>query len=72
MLAEIGIHSVEDLRAMGAEAAFHRLRFVFGKRAVSLNFLYALDGALKGCDWRHLPEGRKAELRRMAARAPVT
>lgn len=68
-LAEIGIHTAADLKSMGAEAAFHRLRFVFGQR-ITLNALYSLEGAVIGCDWRSIPENRKQELRWIAGRKP--
>lgn len=62
MLAEAGIESVEDLRALGAVEAYARLRFAFGRR-ISLNALWALDAGLADIDWRTLPEHRKAELK---------
>lgn len=66
MLREVGIETVDDLRALGAEEAWHRLRFRFG-RHVTMIALYALEGALTGQDWRHLPDARRAELKALAA-----
>lgn len=66
MLREVGIETVADLRALGAEDAWHRLRFRFGKR-VTVIALYALEGALTNRDWRHLPDNRRAELKALAA-----
>ena len=63
-LAEIGVTTEGELRAMGSAVAYHRLKFLFG-REVTLNALWAMDAALAGIDWRHLPEGRKQELRAM-------
>jgi DNA transformation protein and related proteins len=54
MLAEIGIHTEADLRKSGSAAAYRRLSFVLG-RQVSRNLLWAMEGALRGCDWRELP-----------------
>lgn len=51
MLAEIGIHTEEDLRAAGAEAAWHHLAFVLDTK-ISRNMLYAMQGALEDRDWR--------------------
>jgi DNA transformation protein len=65
-LAEIGIKSEADLREVGAVAAYLRLKDHFG-RAVSLNYLYALDGALKGVRWDLLPETERAVLRTEAS-----
>ena len=66
-LREVGIETVDDLRAAGALAAYAQLRFVFGRR-ISIIALYALDGALTGHDWRRLPPGRREELRAAATR----
>lgn len=63
MLAEVGIHSESDLRAVGAAEAYARLRLV-SAHGLSLNALYAMYGALMDCDWRSLPPDAKAELRR--------
>ena len=67
-LAEIDIHTDADLRRIGSVAAWHRLRFAFGKR-VTLNALYAMEAALLGCDWRALPAEVKDRLRQEAARS---
>lgn len=68
-LREIGVATAGDLRALGSIEAWRRLRFRFGARRVNLLFLYALDGALTGHDWRRLPAGRKEELRRVVEEA---
>ncbi|WP_448954730.1 TfoX/Sxy family DNA transformation protein [Labrys neptuniae] len=43
--------SEEELRRLGAVAAYRRLKFRFDHR-VSLNALYAMQGALVDRDWR--------------------
>ena len=56
----IGIHTVEELRAVGAVPAFLELR-----RAgfdVSVVMLYALEGALTGTHWLEVKRTRKQEL----------
>lgn len=53
MLAEVEIFSEEDLRRLGAVAAYRRLKFRFERR-VSLNALYAMEGALTDRDWREI------------------
>ena len=68
-LAEIGIESDTELRRTGAVAAWHRLKFRFG-RQVTLNALLAMEGALTGCDWRALPADVKDRLRQEAAHRP--
>jgi hypothetical protein len=65
-LAEIGIKSEPDLRAAGAAAAYLKLKDHFG-RGVSLNYLYALGGALKDLRWDLMPEADRAALRAEAS-----
>jgi hypothetical protein len=65
-LAEIGIKSEADLRAAGAAAAYLKLKDHFG-RGVSLNYLYALGGALKDLRWDLMPEADRAALRAEAS-----
>jgi DNA transformation protein len=65
-LAEIGIKTEADLRTAGAAAAYLKLKDHFG-RGVSLNYLYALGGALKGVRWELMPEAERAALRAEAS-----
>ncbi|MFO0989511.1 MAG: TfoX/Sxy family DNA transformation protein [Alphaproteobacteria bacterium] len=65
-LAEIGINTEADLRAAGAAAAYLKLKDHFG-RGVSLNYLYALGGALKDERWDAMPEAERAALRAEAS-----
>ena len=51
LLASVGINNAADLRALGAIAAYCRVKVAHPKR-VSLNLLWALEGALTGRDWR--------------------
>ncbi len=60
-----GIGSVADLRALGAVEAYRRIKFM-RPREVNLNALYALEAALRGCHWQHLPADVKAVLQREA------
>jgi DNA transformation protein len=65
-LAEIDIHTIDDLRALGAVEVYARLRFRFG-RAVTRNMLHALAAAVDDIDWRHLPGDVKRDLDQAAA-----
>jgi DNA transformation protein len=65
MLAEIDILDEDGLRALGAAEAYRRLKFQFG-RHVSIIALYAMEAALRGCDWRALDAATKDQLRRSA------
>lgn len=65
MLADVGVHREGDLRRIGAVDAYHRLKFRFG-RQVTIIALYAMEAALRGCDWRSLDPETKERLRRAA------
>lgn len=65
MLIEAGVPDVATLRGLGPLESYRRLRFHFGKR-ITTNFIYALECACRGLDWRLLDSARKAELRRDA------
>jgi hypothetical protein len=85
-LRQTGVRSLVDLQAVGALAAFVRIKRA-GFRP-SLNLLYALEGAILGCHWQEIPDARRAELvqaaeaevallpqpkwKRMPAATPVT
>jgi DNA transformation protein and related proteins len=61
LLAEIGVRTIDDLRAIGSLEAFVRLRFI-AAAPPSRNLLHAMEAALLDSDWRDLPEQRKREL----------
>ena len=65
MLLEAGIDSARELRRLGAAECYRRLRFRHGCR-VTANFMYALDCASRGIDWRRLTPARKVELKKLA------
>lgn len=63
-LVDLGITSADQLIELGAEEIFRRLYFRFcDEHRLSVNYLYALEGAIKGCDWRLIPANRKAEIK---------
>ncbi len=64
-LKEIDISSVGDLRSIGSVEAYRRLKFMLPRR-VSLNALYALEAALRGCHWLDLPQDVKSALQQQA------
>ena len=59
-LRQVGLRSVEDLRAAGAIGAFLKVRRAGFKP--SLNLLYSLEGALVGSHWQEIPEARRLQL----------
>lgn len=61
MLAEIGVTNVQQLRQMGAVAAFCMVKATHWQP--SLNLLYALHGALNGERWNRLSAETKSRLK---------
>lgn len=60
-LEELGVVTLEDLRRVGSIPVF--LEVKRRHTGVSLNLLWALEGALLGCSWKDVPEERKRALR---------
>lgn len=68
-LAKIGIKSRSDLINTGIEETARRLLFRFGgEKQISMNYLYALEGAIHDHDWRDITPSRKQELRDLLIR----
>jgi DNA transformation protein and related proteins len=65
VLDEAGIGTIGDLRTIGAVEAYRRLKFMFPRR-VSINALYGLEAALRGCHWLDLPSPVKTILQQEA------
>jgi DNA transformation protein len=60
MLATAGITSHQQLRALGAVAAYARVKRVAPK--ASLNLLWALEGALTGLAWQQVARDHRTSL----------
>jgi DNA transformation protein len=60
MLEAAGIASVEQLRALGAVAAYVRVKRSAGN--ASLNLLWALEGALSGVRWKQVAREHRTSL----------
>ncbi len=68
-LSEIGIENRDQLRALGIEETTRRLLFRFGsEKKISLNYIYALEGAIHDRDWSDIPPARKQQLRSLLER----
>jgi DNA transformation protein len=61
-LNSIGIYNKEDLKIMGSERAFERIKNL-ENNGTCLNMLFALEGAIKGIRWHNLEKDRKDELK---------
>lgn len=61
-LREVGIQTADDLKRLGAVAAF--LMVKTRRPDASLNLLYALHGAITGTHWAKLPAPTKDQLKR--------
>ena len=67
-LVKVGIDSPEKLKRLGAKKAFlklHEKGQFCGK--YNADYLYALEGAIRGCDWRAIPERLKNEYKKYTA-----
>ncbi|MEW4413067.1 TfoX/Sxy family protein [Clostridium sp. AN503] len=60
-LNQVGIHTFEDLKELGAEQAWLKIQEI--DDSACIHRLLALEGALKGVKKTMLPEDRKAELK---------
>ena len=68
-LFEAGIDSPEKLRQLGAKKAFERI-YAAGDAYGDFNaaYLYALEGAIRDCDWLNIPDKLKREYKEYAQR----
>jgi hypothetical protein len=62
-LASVGIHTLDDVAALGVVEAYKRVKAAYPDK-VSLNLLYGLQAALLDISWNELPPDIKAELKR--------
>lgn len=60
MLLAAGIRSVEQLQVMGSVAAYNAVRDA--GCSPSLNFLWALEGALTDRDWKEVARNERSAL----------
>ena len=61
LLIEVGINTEQELRELGAVRAFIRLKKECSTKP-SLNFLYAMVGALEGEHWLNVAKHEKGQL----------
>ena len=62
-LLDAGIHTIPELRSIGAAGAYNRLCARARRRLPVCYYLYSLEGALRGIHWDALPAHDKARLR---------
>mgnify|MGYP000725312680 CR=1 FL=1 len=72
-LHAVQVYTAEDIKRLGVEATFVRMmegRIARGTGGSCFNasYLYALYGAIHDCDWRDVPETKKAEFKKLTAR----
>ncbi|WP_125718713.1 TfoX/Sxy family protein [Flavobacterium ustbae] len=65
-LIEAEIHDPSELRALGTENAFIKVKTI--DPTACINMLYALEGAIQNIRWHNLDKNRKAELREFEKR----
>ena len=61
MLAEVGIHTIGELRAIGAARAYARVRAV-RVRGASDNLLWSMAAGLDGRGWQEVSAAEKESL----------
>ena len=61
-LNAVGVHTQEELKAMGSKEAFLRIRII--DSGACLHMLYGIQGAIEGIRDTHLNESTKEDLRR--------
>ncbi len=62
-LTEIGVHTLSDLRVLGAVEAYLRIRERFSERIIRKGYyLFCLEGAILNINWRDISINRKREL----------
>lgn len=66
-LVEAGIDTPEKLRELGAKQAFDKM-YAHGDSYGDYNaaYLYALEGAIRDCDWLDIPNDLKEEFKKYA------
>ena len=66
-LVEARIDTPEKLRRLGAKRAFEKM-YAAGDAYGDFNaaYLYALEGAIRNCDWLEIPEKIKLEYKEYA------
>lgn len=64
-LAEVGITTAEQLIDVGSAEAYVQLKMHFQK-GISLNFLYAMEAAIRGIHWQEITQQDKLELQLQA------
>jgi DNA transformation protein len=63
LLERAEVHSAKELRRLGAEAVFIRLKILETEEGDScIHILYALEGAVQGVRWHGVSKERKQEL----------
>ncbi len=60
MLAQAGIHTIEQLRELGAVRAYVQVKRVWN--GASLNLLWAMEGALSGRHWQDVAKHDRLRL----------
>lgn len=64
-LASIGVHTLEDVAALGVVETYKRVKAAYPEK-VSLNLLWGLQAALLDIPWNEIPQDIKDQLRKEA------
>jgi DNA transformation protein and related proteins len=66
-LESIGVKTLEDIETLGVIEVYERLKLAYSQK-VSLNALWALQGAVLDMPWNQLPESMKETLKQQLQR----
>ena len=67
-LLDVGIDSLEKLKELGAKKAYEKICAQSGyESSYHAAYLYALEGAILDCDWRHIPAAKKEEYKALTS-----
>ncbi len=67
-LLDVGIDSVDKLKELGAKKAYEKICAQPGYDGnYHAAYLYALEGAILDCDWRHIPAEKKKEYKALTS-----
>jgi DNA transformation protein and related proteins len=61
-LESIGVKTLEDIETLGVVEVYERLKLAYPEK-VSLNAMWALQGAILDIPWNQLPESMKEKLK---------
>jgi len=66
MLRQAGVRQARDIQSIGAAKLYQKMQMRAPKRLPVCYYLYSLEAAARGIDWRQLSDADKKALRKQA------